>query len=81
MLSIRANSTVADVVGYSRLMRRDEEGTLERINPLRSELIDPIVGQFSGRIIKLMGDGMLLEFARVASAVTMISNSNDAPQE
>ena len=69
---------VADVVGYSRLMRQDEEGTLERIRLLRSELIDPIITQYSGRIIKLMGDGMLLEFASVANAVSAAADIQDA---
>ncbi|MEO0329709.1 MAG: adenylate/guanylate cyclase domain-containing protein [Pseudomonadota bacterium] len=71
---------VIDVVGYSRLMRRDEEGTLERITLLRNELIDPIVDQFSGRIIKLMGDGMLLEFASVSSAVNAATDIQEAMQ-
>ena len=59
----------ADVVGYSRLMHRDEDGTLERIRLLRRELIDPIINQYSGRIVKLMGDGLLLEFASVVDSV------------
>jgi class 3 adenylate cyclase len=41
----------AEVVGYSRLMRRDEEGTLERMRLLRIELFDPIISQYSGRIL------------------------------
>lgn len=69
---------VADVVGYSRLMRRDEEGTLERMGLLRSELVDPTSTQFSGRIIKLMGDGMLLEFASVANAVFAATHIQEA---
>ncbi len=60
---------VADVVEYSRLMHRDEDGTLERIRLLRRELIDPIINQYSGRIVKLMGDGLLLEFASVVASV------------
>lgn len=69
---------VADVVGYSRLMRRDEEGTLEQMSLLRRELIDPIIDQFAGRIVKLMGDGILLEFASVANAVSAATAIQDA---
>jgi adenylate cyclase len=53
----------ADVVGYSRLMGVDEAGTLSRLNNLRRELIDPAIAAHSGRIVKLMGDGALVEFA------------------
>jgi adenylate cyclase len=60
----------ADVVGYSRLMGVDEAGTLSRLNFLRRELIDPSITAHSGRIVKLMGDGALVEFASVVDAVT-----------
>src|ERR1700684_3125667 len=53
----------ADVVGYSRHMGLDEAGTLSRLNALRRELIDPAIVAHSGRIVKLMGDGALVEFA------------------
>ena len=53
----------ADVVGYSRLMGVDEAGTLSRLNALRRKLIDPAIAVHSGRIVKLMGDGALVEFA------------------
>jgi class 3 adenylate cyclase/TolB-like protein/Flp pilus assembly protein TadD len=59
----------ADVVGYSRLMAADEEGTLARLRALRAERIDPTVAQHHGRIVKLMGDGALVEFASVVDAV------------
>jgi len=59
----------ADVVGYSRLIRADEEGTLDRLKALRNEIIDPKVAEHNGRIVKLMGDGMLAEFASVVDAV------------
>jgi adenylate cyclase len=59
----------ADVVGYSRLMGEDESGTLERLKACRRELIDPTIEEFHGRIIKLMGDGALVEFASVVDAV------------
>ena len=60
----------ADVVGYSRLMGLDEAGTLSRLNTLRRELIDPTIATHSGRIVKLMGDGALVEFASAVDAVT-----------
>src|SRR5215213_6587420 len=59
----------ADVVGYSRLMRADEEGTHERFKAHRSELIDPKVREHHGRIVKYTGDGMLVEFPSVVEAV------------
>ena len=59
-----------DVVGYSRLMGIDEAGTLSRLNILRRELIDPTITAHSGRIVKLMGDGALVEFASAVDAVT-----------
>jgi adenylate cyclase len=59
-----------DVVGYSRLMGLDEAGTLSRLNALRRELIDPTIAAHAGRIVKLMGDGALVEFASAVDAVT-----------
>ena len=59
----------ADVVGYSRLMGMDEAGTVSRLNALRRELIDPVIAAHSGRIVKLMGDGALVEFASAVDAV------------
>ena len=59
----------ADVVGYSRMMGRDETATLEALRHHRSELIDPLIASFNGRIAKTMGDGLLLEFADVVEAV------------
>jgi adenylate cyclase len=59
----------ADVVGYSRLMGIDEASTLSRLNVLRRELIDPTIASHSGRIVKLMGDGALVEFASAVNAV------------
>ena len=60
----------ADVVGYSRLMGLDEAGTLSRLNALMRDLIDPAIDANSGRIVKLMGDGALVEFASAVDAVT-----------
>jgi TolB-like protein/cytochrome c-type biogenesis protein CcmH/NrfG len=59
----------ADVVGYSRLMGEDEAGTLSALKDLRATLIDPILTEYGGRIVKLMGDGALIEFASVVDAV------------
>jgi len=59
----------ADVVGYSRLMGVDETGTLAALKAHRSELIDPLVAKHGGRIVKTMGDGLLLEFPSVVAAV------------
>jgi adenylate cyclase len=60
---------VADVVGYSRLMEADEEGTRVRLRSLHSELIDPKIAADGGRIVKTMGDGILVEFPSVVDAV------------
>ncbi len=59
----------ADMVGYSRLMENDEWGTIARQRTHRSDLIDPTIDRHRGRIVKLMGDGMLVEFASVVDAV------------
>jgi adenylate cyclase len=59
----------ADVVGYSRLMGLDEMGTLARLKALRRDLVDPLIVTYHGRIVKLMGDGALVEFASVVDAV------------
>src|SRR5215468_7797897 len=60
---------VADVVGYSRLMEQDEAGTFERLRAHRKELFEPEIEKHHGRIFKLMGDGLLAEFASVVDAV------------
>jgi adenylate cyclase len=59
----------ADVVGYSRLMGEDEEGTHERFKAHLRELIDPKIREHHGRIVKTTGDGVLAEFASVVDAV------------
>ena len=59
----------ADVVGYSRLMGEDEAGTLERLKTLRKEVVQPKIAERKGRIVKLMGDGLLAEFPSVVEAV------------
>jgi class 3 adenylate cyclase len=59
----------ADVVGYSRLMGEDEEGTLEQLKEHRRVLFDPKIIEHRGRIVKTTGDGLLVEFASVVDAV------------
>ncbi|HVI89443.1 MAG TPA: adenylate/guanylate cyclase domain-containing protein [Dongiaceae bacterium] len=59
----------ADVAGYSRLMGADEEGTLVALKSHRKELIDPLIAQHQGRIVKTTGDGLLIEFASIVDAV------------
>ena len=60
----------ADVVGYSRLMAADEAGTLVSLKALRRELFEPKTAEYHGRVVKLMGDGTLMEFGSVVDAVT-----------
>ncbi len=60
---------VADVVGYSRLMEADEAGTLAALQQRRTSVLDPVVRDHSGRIVKVMGDGVLIEFASAVNAV------------
>jgi adenylate cyclase len=79
----------ADVVGYSRLMGIDEEGTLARLKAHRRELIDPKIAEYHGRMVKLTGDGALVEFPSVVGAVRcavdiqrgMISRNADEPED
>jgi adenylate cyclase len=59
----------ADVAGYTRLMRIDEEGTINTWWSYRREIIDPILAEHSGRIVKLTGDGFLAEFVSATNAV------------
>jgi class 3 adenylate cyclase len=58
-----------DVVGYSRLMEKDEAGTLEALRAFRTTILNPIVEQHGGRIFKHTGDGALIEFASAIDAV------------
>ena len=59
----------ADVVGYSRLARADEDRTLARLRTLRSDLIDPTIAVHNGRVVKRTGDSALVEFRSVVEAV------------
>src|SRR5262249_60346969 len=79
----------ADVVGYSRLMGANEVGTLRALKLVRKELIDPAIARHGGRIVKLTGDGILVEFASAVDAVacavvvqrTMARRNTGAPQD
>jgi TolB-like protein/Tfp pilus assembly protein PilF len=59
----------ADVVGYSRLMEQDEAGTLSTLKERRKGILQPLVTEYGGRIVKVMGDGVLVEFASAVNAV------------
>src|SRR5690348_1866259 len=61
---------VADVVGYSRLMELDEAGTLARLKSRRASILTPLVHAHGGRVVKVMGDGVLIEFASAVNAVS-----------
>ena len=60
----------ADVVGYSRLMGRDESGTLTRLRKNRAERLEPVLAKYGGRLVKLTGDGALIEFASAVDALS-----------
>ena len=72
---------VADIVGYSRLMNEDEEGTHRAVKDTFKLLIEPLVAQYNGRIIKLTGDGALMEFASAVDAVAFSVDMQRAMQE
>ncbi len=59
----------ADVVGYARLMGADEAGTFRRLTELRQDVLEPLITEHDGRIVKTMGDGLLVEFTSVVNAV------------
>ena len=60
----------SDVVGYSHMMESDEAGTFERLKAYRRELGEPLIKVHNGRIVKLTGDGALVEFASAVEAVS-----------
>ena len=70
-----------DVVGYSRLMGADEEGTLAALRSIRRELSDPKIAEHRGRIVKTMGDGLLAEFQSVIDAVRCAVEVQEAMAE
>jgi class 3 adenylate cyclase len=63
----------ADVVGYSRLIGDDEEGTLNRLRSIRADVIDPKISEHRGRIVKTTGDELLVEFTSVVDALRCAS--------
>jgi adenylate cyclase len=74
----------ADVVGYSRLMDADEEGTLSALKQHRQTIFDPTVAAHNGRIVKLIGDGTIVEFGSVVDAVNCavsIQRANGSPPD
>ncbi|RMF41827.1 MAG: hypothetical protein D6754_00115, partial [Alphaproteobacteria bacterium] len=77
---------MADLVGYTRLMGEDETAALAALQSLRAEILDPAFARHRGRVVKLMGDGTLVEFASVVEAVkcavdiqNLLSTRMDAP--
>ena len=58
----------ADVVGYSRMMGANEAGTLEALKAARAKVVDARIATHQGRLVKMTGDGMLVEFPSVVSA-------------
>lgn len=72
---------VADLVGYSRLIRSNEEATLSELQELREESLNPIFAQHKGRIVKEMGDGVLVEFTSVVDAVRAATQFQQALAE
>jgi len=60
---------VADVVGYARLLGEDEAGTLAALRERRKAVVEPLVKQHSGRVVKFLGDGVLIEFSSAVNAV------------
>jgi class 3 adenylate cyclase/TolB-like protein len=79
----------ADVAGYARLMGADEEGTLDRLKTLYRELVDPMLEEHRGRLVKTTGDGLLVEFSSVVDAVrcavdlqrAMIERNAEIPED
>jgi adenylate cyclase len=68
----------ADVVGYSRLMQADEAGTLAALKVRRADILKPLVSKHHGRVVKFMGDGVLVEFASAVNAVTCAGELQEA---
>jgi adenylate cyclase len=62
----------ADVVGYSRMIRADKDDTLTALRGARAEVVDPAIAKHNGRIVKLMGDGVLVEFSSAVDAVATV---------
>src|SRR4030095_6830759 len=79
----------ADVVGYSRLMGRDESGTVARLREHRKQRFEPVLADHGGRLVKLTGDGALAEFPSAVDALSaaiefqqaMVEANRDQPSE
>jgi class 3 adenylate cyclase len=71
----------ADVVGYSRLMGRDENGTLARLREHRKQRFEPVLARHGGRLVKLMGDGALAEFPSAVDALSAAISFQQAMAE
>ena len=71
----------ADLVGYSRLMGEDEAGTISALKALRTDVLEPLIAAHRGRIVKLMGDGLLVEFQSVVDAVDCAVAWQSRPDE
>jgi TolB-like protein len=79
----------ADVVGYSRLMESDEAGTLAALKARRKSVLEPLVARHQGRVFKVTGDGVLVEFGSAVNAVqcavdlqqSMAAANSDQPEE
>ena len=71
----------ADVVGYSRLIGADETATLTVLHGLLRDVVEPTLKRHHGRVVKLMGDGLLAEFASVVDAVTAAAEIQEATPE
>ena len=77
----------ADVVGYSRLVEADEAGALAALKELRQTVLEPLLAEHHGRLVKLMGDGLIAEFGSVVDAVactaaiqTYLASSQERPR-
>src|SRR5713226_7476761 len=79
----------ADVVSYSHLMGRDESGTVARLREHRKQRFEPVLARYGGRLVKLTGDGALVEFASAVDALgaaiefqqAMAEANRDQPQD
>jgi adenylate cyclase len=79
----------ADVVGYSRLMGRDESGTVARLREHRKQRLEPALARHGGRLVKLTGDGALIEFPSAVGALgaaiefqqAMADTNKDQPED
>jgi adenylate cyclase len=71
----------ADVVGFSSMMEKDEEGTASRMRTMRREVVEPKLGAHQGRLVKTTGDGFLAEFASPVEAVRCALSIQDSIAE